>query len=210
MKRRTRLKTGNEGWLTSYADLITNLLIFFMLILMASEVQMGKLDAIASSLSAKASPKSLAHAEKSLKQEITQQQLEDKVDVKLTSAGLELSFNSGLTFASGGAEILPQWIDPLKKVLGILKPYSDRYRFAVEGHTDETPFKNVSVFSSNWDLAAARALQVRQYLESVGIPRNIMRVEAYADTKKIDKNTLQGLSAEAVLAKHRRVIIRIY
>ena len=30
MIRRSRLKTGNEGWLTSYADLITNLLIFFI------------------------------------------------------------------------------------------------------------------------------------------------------------------------------------
>lgn len=210
MKRRSRLKTGNEGWLTSYADLITNLLIFFMLIVTASEIQVGKLESIASSFNTQTTPKSLNHAEKVLKEEVQRQNLTKQVDVQLTPAGLELSFNSGLTFSSGGSEILPQMISPLKKVLEMLLPFSDRYRFAIEGHTDEIPLSNEAAFKSNWDLAAARALQVRSYLEAVGVPKNKMRIEAYADTKPLPDKEVEGLSQEQILAKHRRVILRLY
>ncbi len=210
MIRRSRLKTGNEGWLTSYADLITNLLIFFMLIIVASEVQMGKLESIASQFSQTVSPDSLRHAEKVLSEEIKNNNLTEKVEVKMTDAGLEMSFNSGLTFSSGGASILPEMIQPLQKVLTLLRPYVAKYRFAIEGHTDETPIKGDSHYHSNWDLAAARALEVRQYLESVGIPKNNMRVEAYADTRPLSADQLKGLVYDQVLAKHRRVIIRLY
>jgi chemotaxis protein MotB len=210
MIRRSRLKTGNEGWLTSYADLITNLLIFFMLIISASEIQMGKLESIASALSERASPQSLSHAEIILKEEIKAQNLENKVEVSMTPSGLELAFNSGLTFSSGGAVVLPEMVGPLKKVLSLLPPYAEKYRFAIEGHTDETPLKGESVYKSNWDLAAARALQVRERLEEVGIAKEKMRVEAYADTKPLSPVQLKNLTVDQVFAKHRRVIIRLY
>jgi chemotaxis protein MotB len=210
MIRRKRLKTGNEGWLTSYADLITNLLIFFILIMSASELQMGKLESIASAFSQTVSPKSLKHAEKVLAEEIAKQNLSNQVEVKITDSGLEISFNSGVTFASGGADVLPQMIQPLTKVMALLPQYADRYKFAVEGHTDEEPVKKESVFRSNWDLAAARALQVRDLLEKVGLPSQRIRVEAYADTKPLATSQLSGLSHEQILAKHRRVIIRLF
>jgi chemotaxis protein MotB len=210
MIRRKRLKTGNEGWLTSYADLITNLLIFFVLIMSASELQMGKLESIASSLSQTVSPKSLKHAEKQLNEEIEKQKLTNQVEVKMTDSGLEISFNSGMTFASGGADVLPDMLEPLKKIMNLLPQYADRYKFAVEGHTDEEPLKKESIFKSNWDLAAARALQVRDLLENVGLPKNKIRVEAYADTKPLLAKQLEGLNHQQVLAKHRRVIIRLF
>lgn len=210
MIRRSRLKTGNEGWLTSYADLITNLLIFFMLIVSASEIQTGKLDSIASNFSKSSSTQSLSQAEKILNGEITKQNLKDEVEAKITSSGLEISFNSGLTFASGGATILPNRIEPLKKVLSLLLPYASKYKFAVEGHTDEVPLRKDSSFKSNWDLAAARALQVREYMEVVGIEKTKMRIEAYADTKPLPVDDTKGLLSDQILAKHRRVIVRIY
>jgi chemotaxis protein MotB len=207
---RKRLKTGNEGWLTSYADLITNLLIFFILIMSASELQMGKLESIASAFSQTVSPKSLSHAEKVLSEEIKKQNLDQQVEVKMTNSGLEISFNSGVTFASGGADVLPEMVEPLKKVMALLPEYADRYKFAVEGHTDEEPVKKESIFKSNWDLAAARALKVRDLLENVGLPKQKIRVEAYADTKPLATQQLTGLNHQQILAKHRRVIIRLF
>ena len=62
--RRLRLKTGNEGWLTSYADLITNLIVFFILIISASELQKGKLEAISEAITQHSSPDSLSEAKK--------------------------------------------------------------------------------------------------------------------------------------------------
>ena len=205
-----RLKTGNEGWLTSYADLITNLLIFFVLIISASQIQTGKMEKIISQLNhGKASTESLPAAAKKVKEALAEQKLTESVNVQLTDQGLELSFESGVTFASGGADVLPTMEEPLAKVLVVLTPFAKKYRFAVEGHTDEVPISS-GRFKSNWELSSARAMQVRERLEQVGIEKNRIRVEAYGDTKALPPEGLKGLTREQVLAKHRRVVVRLY
>lgn len=209
-RRDFRLKSSNEGWLTSYADLITNLLIFFVLIISASQIQTGKMEKIIAQISqSKPATESLATAEKKVKEALKQENLQDNVSVKLTDAGLELSFESGVTFASGSADILVAMEGPLSKVLKVLTPYAAKYNFAVEGHTDETPI-STGRFKSNWELSSARAMQVRERLEQTGIEKNRIRVEAYGETKALPAEALQGLSREQVLAKHRRVVVRLY
>jgi len=92
-------------------------------------------------------------------------------------------------------------------MLQVLVPYSTKYSFAVEGHTDVTPMTNGG---SNWDLSSDRAIVLRQRLEDVGIVRSRIRVEGYADTKPLPEDQLKGLSPEQRLARHRRVVVRIY
>ncbi len=208
--RRLRLKTGNEGWLTSYADLITNLIIFFVVIIAASNIQKSKLEAISEAITQKASPDSLSQAHQKIQEVVSQSDLKGMVEISLKDDGLELSFNSGVMFASGGAEILSQMNQPLEKVLKLLVPYADKYHFAIEGHTDEVPTAKNSSFHSNWELGAKRALEVRARLEAVGIARDKMRVEAYADTRPLSADQVLGLNHDQVLAKHRRVVIRLY
>lgn len=211
-RRAGRLKTGNEGWLTSYADLITNLLIFFVLIIAASEIQTGKLEQIANQISQKKTTAgSLTHAKEVLEQAIRDQNLQKEVNVAMTSDGLELSFNSGLTFESGSSDILAAMVRPLQKVLTPLVPLADKYRFAVEGHTDQMPINQTSShFKSNWELSSARSLAVREHLETIGVPRDRIRVEAYADTRPLAAEQLKGLTVEETLARHRRVVVRVY
>ena len=210
VKRRRRLRTGNEGWLTRYADLITNLIIFFIIIISASEIQKSKLEAISQRISQKIPPHSLSEAEKAVREAIQKENLQDVVRVDRTDNGLELIFNSGVTFDSGQAAIRVQMHEPLEKVLRLLLPYASNYLFAVEGHTDEVPMSSGSSFHSNWELAAGRALVVRDQLEGVGIPRARLRVEAYADTRPLTATEVSGLSHEQILAKHRRVVVRLY
>ncbi len=207
--RRHLLRTGNEGWLTSYADLMTNLLIFFVLIVSASEIQTGKLEMILSRISGKAVG-TLSEAKNVIEKAIQDQKLAEKVTVQMTDAGLEVSLNSGVTFASGRAEIRPEMIEPLTKVLTSLVPLGGKYRFAVEGHTDSVPIGSTSVFKSNWELSSARSLEVREQLETIGLPRERIRVEAYADTHLLPAEMLKGLPHDEALARHRRVVIRLY
>ena len=207
--RRHHLHTGNEGWLTSYADLMTNLLIFFVLIVSASEIQTGRLERLMSRISG-TQQGSLTEAQKVLENTIREQNLTDKVLVKMTDSGLELSFNSGVTFASGRAEVLPEFSEPLSKVLAPLVPLSGKYRFAVEGHSDRVPISGHSPFRSNWELSSARSNEVRERLEKMGVPRQRIRVEAYADTKPLEPAQLKGLSNDEALARHRRVVLRLY
>ena len=95
-------------------------------------------------------------------------------------------------------------------MLEVLLPYSSKYSFAVEGHTDATPIIGAGAFASNWDLSAARALVVRGRLEGVGIDRTRIRVEGYADTRPLPEAELAGLTPEQRNARLRRVVVRIY
>src|SRR5690606_15088258 len=125
-----RSRTSNEGWLTSYADLITNLLIFFILIISASQIQTGKLERIVSEFSSIKPKETLAEAKKKVDQALREQQLDKDVNVVLTDDGLEVAFNSGVMFSSGKASILPDMEQRLAKVLQVIKPYSTKYKVA--------------------------------------------------------------------------------
>ena len=208
MERRT--VSDNEGWLLSYADLITNLLIFFVMLLSAAELSTSKMQQISQRLSGSKSPTSLASIQEEIDQRIREQGLENLVGTNLTDDGLELSLNSGVVFDSGDAAIRAELEAVLDSMLGTLVAYSDRYHFAVEGHADSRPIAPGGHFRSNWELSTERANAVRQRLESVGIEREKIRVEGYADTKPLPEEMLRGLSDEERLARHRRVVVRVY
>lgn len=206
-----RRKAGHEeSWLLSYADLITNLLLFFVVLLTAANLNKTKMQQITQSISGKKSPASLESIRKELQEQIAAKNLQDLVSATVTDAGLEVSLNSGFVFDSGKAKIRPEVEETVASMLKELAPYSSKYHFAVEGHTDSTPITSGGVFASNWELSSARAIVVRQRLEEVGIERSRIRVEGYAETKPLPDSELQGLREDERRARHRRVVVRIY
>ncbi len=196
-----------ESWLFSYADLITNLLLFFVVLLTAANLSKGRMQQIAKSLSGAESPQSLEAIQREIDAKIAQQHLQELVRTSLTAEGLELSLNSGVVFDSGKAILRPEHEATVTSMLQALAPYSSKYQFAVEGHTDTVPMVGAM---TNWELSAARAIVVRQRLEKSGVPRERIRVEGYADTRPLPEAELKGLSPEERLARHRRVVVRIY
>jgi chemotaxis protein MotB len=205
-----RRKGHEESWLLSYADLITNLLLFFVVLLTAANISKGRMQQIVKSLSGSESPASLESIQREIDAQIAQKQLQELVRTVVTADGLELSLNSGLVFDSGKAQIRPEFEQTVVSMLQVLAPYSTKYSFAVEGHTDSTPIVSGGLFATNWELSSARAIVVRQRLEDVGILRSRVRVEGYADTKPLPEEQLSGLDPQERLARHRRVVVRIY
>jgi chemotaxis protein MotB len=121
-----------------------------------------------------------------------------------------LALNSGLVFASGDARIQTEWEGVLNSMLEVLEPFSDKYLFAVEGHTDDQPVLANGRYPSNWELSTARAIAVRGKLEATGIDAKRIRVEGYADTQPLPEEELADLTADERRARHRRVIVRVY
>ena len=208
MERRRR--GHEESWLLSYADLITNLLLFFVVLLTAANLSKGKMQQIARNLSGEESPESLSAIKKQIDAKIAEKHLQEVVRIAETADGLELSLNSGVVFDSGRANIRTELDGTVASMLQLLTPYSRRYQFAVEGHTDSIPITPGGAFATNWELSSARAIVVRQRLEDVGIGRERVRVEGYADTKPLPEEELTGLDHDQRLARHRRVVVRIY
>jgi chemotaxis protein MotB len=208
MQRRTPRR--EESWLLSYADLITNLMLFFVVLLSAANLNKGKMQQIVKNMSGAQSPASLESIRKEIDAKIAKMQLKEVVQTSLTDEGLELSLNSGVVFDSGKAKIRPELEGVVASMLGVLAPYSSKYNFAVEGHTDSKPVLPGGPFSSNWDLSSARAIEVRERLETSGIERQRIRVEGYADTKHLADELIRNLSPDESAARHRRVVVRIY
>ena len=61
-----RVQANDEGWLLSYADLITNLLIFFAMLLAAADLSKTKMQQIAKELSGVEQPESLSAIQKEI------------------------------------------------------------------------------------------------------------------------------------------------
>lgn len=207
MQRRT--KGHEESWLLSYADLITNLLLFFVVLLTAANLSKGKMQQIAKSISGAESPASLESIRKEIDAQIAARNLQELVRTAVKDDGLELALNSGIMFDSGQAVVRPEHEEVLTSMLQVLARYSKKYSFAVEGHTDTNPIVSAQ-FPSNWELSSARAIVVRQRLEGVGVPRDRIRVEGYADTRPLPEKELAGLTPPERLARHRRVVVRMY
>ena len=208
MQRRTY--SSDEGWLLSYADLITNLLIFFVMLLAASDISRSRMQRIAENLSGVEQPASLSSIQEAIDERIEREGLREMIRTDLTDEGLKLSLNSGLVFASGRAEIQAEQEVVLDSMLQTLVPYAERYDFAVEGHTDHQPIGADSIYRSNWELSTDRANAVRARLEGVGVDEGRVRVEGYADTVPLPEAELSGLTPVERLARHRRVVVRIY
>lgn len=205
-----RAKGHEEGWLLSYADLITNLLLFFVVLLSAANLSKGKMQQIAKSISGAESPASLESIRKEIDKEVAKRKLEGQVITHVSEDGLEIALSSGLVFDSGKARIRPEVEQTLVSMMQTLSPYASKYGFAVEGHTDATPIAAGGAFASNWELSSERAIVVRQRLEEAGIPRSRVRVEGYADTKPLPEDQLKGLNPDERRARLRRVVVRMY
>ncbi|MFZ5479435.1 MAG: OmpA/MotB family protein [Myxococcota bacterium] len=208
MERRSY--AAEDGWLLSYADLITNLLIFFAMLLAAAEISRTKMQQIAEGITGIEAPASLSAIQEQIEARIEREGLHELIRTDLTDDGLRLSLNSGLVFDSGSATIRAEQVDTVDRMLQTLVPYAGQYQFAVEGHTDSTPVVAGGAYATNWELSADRANAVRSRLELVGVEQRRIRVEGYADTVPLPEEGLAGLAADERLARHRRVVVRIY
>ena len=108
-----------------------------------------------------------------------------------------------ILFHSGQTEIRPEGLGVLKRVVEILMTVTDKV-IRVEGHTDSIPTAGALAkrYPTNWELSAARALNVTRYLEKEGIDPALLSAVAFGEHQPIAENdTPEGR------AKNRRIAI---
>jgi chemotaxis protein MotB len=108
-----------------------------------------------------------------------------------------------ILFDSGHAEIKPEGLAVLKRVVEILMTVTDRV-IRIEGHTDNIPIAGALAkrYPTNWELSAARALNVTRYLEKEGIDPSILSAAAFGEYQPVAENDTPGGRA-----KNRRIAI---
>jgi chemotaxis protein MotB len=72
----------------------------------------------------------------------------------------------------------------------------------VDGHTDKRPVSGQ--FKSNWELSAARAISVVQYLVSKGVPPQHLMAAGFGEFQPIDTG-----DSEEALRRNRRIELKL-
>jgi chemotaxis protein MotB len=197
--------TDAGDWLTTYADMMTLLMTFFVLLFAMSTLDPVKLEQFGDSFGKeegarkKTKKVSLSQINQEVKKLVVEQELQSQVKVRMDARGVTLEIASDLAFGSGTATLSRSIEDFLAKMVGTMKKAT--YAIAVEGHTDNVPIRS-SQFPSNWELSAARASAVIRYLTSQGVEPDKFRAIGFGDTApKVPNDSRENQ------AKNRRVDI---
>ncbi|HEB85271.1 MAG TPA: flagellar motor protein MotS [Bacteroidetes bacterium] len=202
-------KGDQDSWMMSYGDMMTLLLVFFVLIVSISEVDPVKMQQVTQSLrnavsGAQENVPTLREIEEEMLQSVKDLNLEEVVQVNRDRNGVQLMMKGESFFPSGEAILYPKTYPFLDEVAWQIT--KTPYLVAVEGHTDNVPI-HTPQFPSNWELSGARAAAVVRYMElKHGLPRTRFRIVGFADAKPFDPEL--GNSTPEARARNRRVIIR--
>lgn len=191
----------DELWLVSYADLLTLLIAFFVLLVAAAPLQQSRFTELASSLEGAASP--LGEFERDVETMAARDGLVGRMRPVRDGHGVGVELSDGLLFASGSAAVSEEGRLLLEEVAELVRA-RDGLNVVIEGHTDDLPIRS-DAFRSNWELSTSRALGVLTVLERAGLPAERLSVRGYADTRPA---RLDGTLDER-RAANRRVVIRL-
>lgn len=147
--------------------------------------------------------KTVSKTYESLMQEMKGEIAQGQITITELKGKLTLDVVDKILFASGEAEVKPEGLAVLKRVVEILKDVQDK-AIRIEGHTDNVKIGGALAkkYPSNWELSAARALNVARYLQKQGIDPALLAAVAYGEYKPIaDNGTPEGR------AKNRRIAI---
>jgi chemotaxis protein MotB len=205
---------NHERWLISYADFITLLFAFFVVMFAVSRTDSGKVGRFSESFSRSLGldlypapgqgllpagysekPSTGIDTEDSVRLDL--EALRDRlgsgadasvlgVDLVAFRNEFVLRFPAGVLFDSGNDSIKPEAKSAILAVGQVLQKY--RLDVRVEGHTDDRPI-HTARFRSNWDLSTSRATAVLGVLaEEGGVPAVQLSAVGYAEFRPLVAN----------------------
>lgn len=217
---------GSSRWLLTYADMITLLMAFFILMYSMSVLNLSRFREVAVSIrggfggvtegcgqsvladSGHSGSKPTAiddtgvpwQAMRDIERFVKEEHLEKSVKMRLDERGLIISLvTDKVIFRRGEADLSPATIRIIDRISDTLKSVPNRIQ--IEGHTCDLPI--ASRYPSNWELSTARASTVVRYMIEVKkIPPERLSASGYADSKPLVPNT-----NESNRASNRRVDI---
>ena len=235
-ENRCRINIGNEheaqnppGWLITFNDLITLLMVFFVLLFAMGNINTQKSKKLVGSIqdagvllegrkvgvkivrpiqpTEPATQEVSGDSSSTVSQlsEVSRNAIDDlanhpEITVIKTPKGLFITLSDGILFQSGLSELRPEGYPVLNKIIQVLQ--SNGLDVRIEGHTDNVAIRS-GRFPSNWDLSIVRAVHVVKYFIDAGkiAPQRLSAV-GYGESKPLYPN-----DSPANREKNRRVEI---
>ena len=214
---------NHDRWLVSYADFMTLLMAFFVVMYSISQVSEEKYRILTETFNeafnlsgysdaqpirdsssgndANDVPEFFARITEQLDKSFESLIEDEFITVTGDERWLQIELQSAILFGSGGA-VLSR---PAEAIIGELSAAMLAYNnvIRVEGFTDNVPIKN-RLFSSNWELSTARATAVVRLMESQGVEPNRLAAVGYGEHQPVAKN-----DTEAGRARNRRIVLMV-
>jgi chemotaxis protein MotB len=133
--------------------------------------------------------------------------LESRTGIQVV--GDRFVFQSEVLFPVGSAEMTPAGIGQMTTLAITIKqiaaeiPGEVSWVLRVDGHTDRTPVRG-GVFASNWELSAARAINVVKFLIAAGVPAERLAATAFGEFQPLTSG-----DSPDTLARDRRIELRL-
>jgi len=224
-------KPSSPAWMTTYGDMMTLLLCFFVLLFSMSTIDLERFSMIISQLQAQLgvldggrtiAPQQkieagqrddlLGQVERSrlefqelyaeIMDYIEEEGLEDEVEVAFVDEGLLIRFPGSILFELGKADLLPRAREVMGRMADFFAGLDNEV--TVEGHTDDWPIRT-NEFPSNWELSTTRATNViRYFIEEKNLPPEQFSAAGYGEYQPIKPN-----DSSENRAQNRRVDILI-
>lgn len=205
-------KENLERWLLTYADLITLLLAFFVMLYVFSKQDARKYDAMTMQLKAifsggagvvveggRTGSQTLesyapARSNEEIKNQLEDQikslsktdGMKDNISIITDERGVVIRIMDKAFYDLGKADLREKARETLDKIGPVIMALPNEIR--IEGHTDNVPI-NTSEFKSNWELSVRRATEVvRHLIEKGGISPKRISAAGYAEYRPVAAN----------------------
>lgn len=215
------VEEGAPAWALTFGDMMSLLLVFFILLFSISEVKIAKFQqatqsirmgfgqSITQAMTTQTSGLLTSEYTDNIRDrdidwrlfEITQKlmdfisenSLKSTFDVVDNSSGISLLIQDAVLFQEASAEISPEnrWI--IDRICKLVIEIS--IPVVISGHTDSLAI-HTETYPSNWELSSARASRVARELIEQGFSGADIHIEGYAEFKPVSTNeTIEGRAA---------------
>lgn len=214
-KKRYEDQVLEQGWLISYADMMTLVACFFILMMaFANYDPVGfseKAKVVSQHFKQEKNAPPVDSDLQKIQQEIAMHpELKNFTKISLKDDALMVTFSGTVLFPDKKASLTPTMQRNVDELIKLIKVKDPNYRIIVEGHTDNQKIPSYSSLKSLWEISSLRAAKVASRFEVFGFdPKNIVAL-GMADSKPIAPNEDQnGMVLEDNLKINRRVVIKV-
>jgi len=205
-----------SNWLVSYADLMTLLCGFFIILFSLSKLDQPQYEKVKESIATQFGGKyesPTADTAKFLTRVLQEAGVTEEATLKSDAYGVSIIFRSTVFFETLSSDIKTQGQMILDRLIAGISTRENaenkKYRVVIEGHTDGRPIIS-GVYPSNWELSSARAAKVIRLFLAHGFSPDRLTAIGYADTHPVlPERTPAGTLDEKALSQNRRVVIRV-
>ena len=226
-RKRKEIPELKGNWLTTYGDMVTLLLTFFVFLYSFSSIDVQKFQRmiysfqsaigvlpggimgipgeeisaggqpVAPSQSMASNAMRAQKVHEMIMKVLEAEELTEGVVVRLEERGIVISIMDGILFPTGSIDLYPSAKRLIYKIGQIIKELPSQ--ISVEGHTDNVPLRG-GPYRDNLGLSAMRAASVGSYLSEVGVDPKRIRTVGYGSSRPLVPNDTD---------EHRRINRRV-